>query len=80
MNSEGRLVSAASLMARTSPSAWVMFLEALAMRAAEASEQLMSSDLATLQINQGRAQAYRAIYKVCSEAVQTQDQIERGRK
>lgn len=80
MNSEARLVQSAALMARTAPDVWVLFLEALAMRATEASDNMLASDLATLQINQGRAQAYRAIYKVCSEAVRTQDQIERGRK
>jgi hypothetical protein len=53
-----------------------MFIQALAGKAHEASEALVASSPNDLIINQGRAQAYRAVYRTCATAIQKQAELE----
>lgn len=76
---EQMLINTAATLARISPQAWEMFVQALAAQMVEAGEALVSSEQTSLQLNQGRAQAYRRLYVTCRDAVTKQREIE-GRK
>jgi hypothetical protein len=76
MISEQKLVSAAAVLARHNPQAWGSFLEAIQARVGEAMDSLVASENGYLEINQGRAQAYSALYRTLKDCVQKQAQIE----
>ena len=76
MGSEQKLISAAAMLARHNPQAWEMLLAAVQARVEEALTSLVASESGTLEINQGRAQAYSALYRTLKDCVQRQEQIE----
>jgi len=80
MISEQKLVSAAAALARHNPHAWGSFLEAIQARVSESLDSLVASENGFLEINQGRAQAYSALYRTLKDCVQKQEQIEGVRR
>ena len=72
-----KLINAAALLARAAPEQWGQFVAALEDFNLIAIKALVSSDLASLQVNQGRAQAYNTMVGTFSAAVQKQEEIER---
>lgn len=71
-----QLIKSAAMVARASPEYWGLFVNALEARAIEASEHLVSSSPGDLQINQGRAQAYLFMFKLCRDAIKQQEEID----
>lgn len=75
----GELISAAASLARADPNLWGRFCTALENFAAEATTNFVASDVASLQINQGRVQAYLLIHRTCKNAVNKYEEMESGR-
>ena len=72
-----KIVNAAAMLARAAPEQWGQFVAALEDLNLVAIKALISSDLAMLQVNQGRAQAYNTMVGTFNTAIQKQEEIER---
>ena len=72
-----KIVNAAAMLARAAPEQWGQFVVALEDLNLVAIKALISSDLAMLQVNQGRAQAYNTMVGTFNTAIQKQEEIER---
>lgn len=70
-----KLINAAAALAQAAPQRWEEFLIALELFTVEATNNFIASDTASLQINQGRVQAYRLMHLTCSTAVKQQKEI-----
>jgi hypothetical protein len=75
MHAQEQLIISAAHLAKSSPTSWAAFLQALVAYTEVHQVNLLKSPLPELPVNQGRAQAMSALLETCTNCAANADKI-----